>query len=280
MKITSDIFEAYLQCPTKCWLRSTHETSAGNTYSEWVKAQSDSYRMNATQRLFTESPNDKVAFSPDMKYLKAGKWRLASGLVVLAQMDSIVLESELHTMECISSQVRGRRAQFVPIRFTYNNKLCWGDKLQLAFDALVLSEMLSCDVSCGKIVHGEDHAVRTVKTAALAGKVRKIIGKIAALLASHSPPDLVLNGHCVQCEFRDRCRQKAIEKDDLSLLSNMTERERTKFNGKGIFTVRQLSYTFRARRRPKWLAGKREKYHHSLKALFHLREDILPDLFK
>jgi len=59
-----------------------------------------------------------------------------------------------------------------------------------------------------------------------------------------------------------------------------TEKERRKFNGKGIFTVKQLSYTFRARRRPKRLAGKREKYHHSLKALFHLREDILPDLFK
>src|ERR1700760_975260 len=39
------------------------------------------------------------------------------------------------------------------------------------------------------------------------------------------------------------------------------------FNSKGIFGVTQLSYTFRPRRRPKQLAGKREKYHHSLKAL-------------
>jgi predicted RecB family nuclease len=49
--------------------------------------------------------------------------------------------------------------------------------------------------------------------------------------------------------------------------SNMTEKERRKLNSKGIFTVKQLSYTFRARRRPKRLVGKREKYHHSLKAL-------------
>jgi predicted RecB family nuclease len=47
----------------------------------------------------------------------------------------------------------------------------------------------------------------------------------------------------------------------------MTEKERRKFNSKGIFTVTQLSYTFRPRRRPKRLASKREKYHHSLKAL-------------
>jgi predicted RecB family nuclease len=47
----------------------------------------------------------------------------------------------------------------------------------------------------------------------------------------------------------------------------MTEKERKQFNSKGIFGVTQLSYTFRPRRRPKHLARKREKYHHSLKAL-------------
>ena len=42
---------------------------------------------------------------------------------------------------------------------------------------------------------------------------------------------------------------KAIEKDDLSLLVNMPEKERARLNSKGIFTVTQLSYTFRPRRR-------------------------------
>jgi len=47
----------------------------------------------------------------------------------------------------------------------------------------------------------------------------------------------------------------------------MTERERTHFNSKGIFTVTQLSYTFRPRHRPRGLKDKRERHHHSLKAL-------------
>jgi len=47
----------------------------------------------------------------------------------------------------------------------------------------------------------------------------------------------------------------------------MSEKERKKLNGKGIFTVTQLSYTFRPRRRYKRLAAKPERYHHSLKAL-------------
>jgi hypothetical protein len=55
--------------------------------------------------------------------------------------------------------------------------------------------------------------------------------------------------------------------DDLSLLRGMSEKERKNLRSKGIFTVTQLSYTFRPRRRPKRMRDKREKYHHSLKAL-------------
>jgi predicted RecB family nuclease len=153
----------------------------------------------------------------------------------------------------------------LPIRFIFNNKLNLDDKLLLAFDALVLSEIVGRAIGRGKIIHGRDK-VTWVNTSALANKTRKVIGKIASLLSSQSPPDLILNRHCAECEFRAGCRE-AVGKDDLSLLSGMTDKERKDFNSKGIFGVTQLSYTFRPRRRPKRLVGKREKYHHSLKAL-------------
>ncbi len=146
-------------------------------------------------------------------------------------------------------------------------KLTKDDKLVLAFDALALSEMLRMEVSHGKIVYGNGCNSAKIKTSVLAGDVRKITGKIVKLIANESPPDLVLNRHCAECEYQVRCRQMAIEKDDLSLLAGMSEKERKKFNSKGIFTVTQLSCTFRPRRRPKRRRDKREKYHHSLKAL-------------
>ena len=165
------------------------------------------------------------------------------------------------------SEGRGKPAQFVPIRFVFRNKLTKDDRLLLAFDALVLSQVLGREVSLGKIIHGDDHATLKVKTSALAGEVRKRLEKIAALLSNPAPPDLVLNRHCAECEFQARCRKIAVEKDDLSLLAGMSAKERKKLRSKGIFTVTQLSYTFRPRRRPKRLRDKREKYHHSLKAL-------------
>ena len=131
----------------------------------------------------------------------------------------------------------------------------------------MLSEAVGREVSLGKIMHGDSHATLKVKLPSLASEVRKRIKDITALLADNSPPDLVLNRHCGQCEFQARCRKQATEKDELSLLSGMSEKERKKLHGKGIFTVTQLSYTFRPRRRRRELRGKQEKYHHSLRAL-------------
>jgi predicted RecB family nuclease len=267
MKITSDVFHAYLKCPTKCWLRATHELAAGSNYSVWVKAQNCSYRTAEAARLVAASPKDEIASSPDMKNVKNIKWRLATSLATNTQMDTYVLESELHAVQFVPAQGRGLSTQLIPIRFIFTNKIDKDDKLLLAFDAFVLSKSLGRKISFGKIIHGDDHATSKVNTSALANEVRKRIEKIVVLLGSSTPPDLILNRHCAECEFRTRCDREATQQDDLSLLSGMTGIERKKLNSKGTFTVKQLSFAFLPRRRPKKSRDKRERYHHSLKAL-------------
>jgi predicted RecB family nuclease len=114
----------------------------------------------------------------------------------------------------------------------------------------------------------------------LLSRARKLATSFTELVAGGTPPDIVLNRHCGECEFRDRCRTQAIAKDDLSLLANMTQKERRAFRDQGIFTVTQLSYTFRPRRHPRLLRDKPEKYHHALKALairekqIHIVDDV------
>ena len=81
------------------------------------------------------------------------------------------------------------------------------------------------------------------------------------------PPPVILNKHCPSCPFRDECRAKAVETDHLSLLSRISEKEIQKLNEKGIFTVTQLSYTFRPRKQRKGWENRNVKHHHSLRAL-------------
>lgn len=207
------------------------------------------------------------AFLPSRGGLETAQWRLAPGIIVQAQINPYVLESEINAVERVPSKYRGKSTHFIPIRFIFANNLGKDEKLLLAYDAFVLSTMLGREVALGKIIHGDDHVSHRVKTSALVGEVQRRVDKIAILLSSTSPPDVVLNRHCVECEFQTRCRKVAVEKDDLSLLGRMSAKERQKLHSKGIFTVTQLSYTFRPRRRPKRQRDKKEKYHHSLKAL-------------
>jgi len=67
-----------------------------------------------------------------------------------------VLESELHAVERVPAEGRGKPAQFIPIRFLFTNRLSKDDKLLLALDAFALSKSLGREVSVGRIIHGDD----------------------------------------------------------------------------------------------------------------------------
>src|SRR6266566_1665424 len=140
----------------------------------------------------------------------------------------------------------------IPIRCVPAEKITTHERLLLAFDALVLSQHFGKLPPFGKIIHGNKPiASKVTLSASLLAAVQAILGKIAVWQTISATPELVLNPHCSECEFRTRCRQIAMEKDDLSLLSRMTAQERTKQHNKGIFTLTQFSYTFRLRKQRK-----------------------------
>ena len=81
---------------------------------------------------------------------------------------------------------------------------------------------------------------------------RRVVSELIKQIEG-KPPALTLNDHCTICEFRDRCNAVAREKDDISLLRSLPAGEIDKFRERGVFTVQQLSYTFRT----KSVTGKR-----------------------
>jgi len=244
MIISSDIFEAYLICPSKCWFRFRGEKTAGNIYSQWLQKQNQSYRKEALKRLLDSvHKTDSIVAPSQFVNIKEAKWRLAADFVV--RKDNI--EASIHAIGRLFSD--NKPDQLIPMRFAFSNKLTKGDKLLLAFDSLVLSEAFKHEISHGKIIYGDRYSETKVKVSLLTREVRKSIGKIATLIGNNAPPEVVLKRHCQECVFQAICRKKAIDKDDLSLLVGMNEKERKKYNSKGIFTVTQLSYTFRPHRR-------------------------------
>lgn len=264
MIITSSLFEAHLKCPTKFFLHSTPETGDGNEYADWIQTLNAQYREAGVKRLTEEYPPEEcVVGILDATNLKAGKWRIASNIAI-REHD---LEAAIHAVERAPSGARGKAAQFIPIRFVPNEKLTKDDSLMLAFDALALSGVSGRVSPFGKIIHGSSRLAVKINLSKALAAVQAVIAKIRQSQVNPTPPRLMLIKHCIECEFRSRCRGVAVEKDDLSLLSSMSEGDRTKQQAKGIFTVTQLAYTFRPRRRHRRLASKPERYRHELKAL-------------
>jgi hypothetical protein len=130
----------------------------------------------------------------------------------------------------------------MPVRLIPREKLTPQDKLVLAFDALVLAAATGHAPPVGKIIYGGAYAVANVKLEAWLPSAQAVLDRIPAQQASRTPPPLVLNTHCAACEFQAHCRQMALEKDDLSLLSGMTAKEMKKQHSKGIFRYPTLLY--------------------------------------
>jgi hypothetical protein len=96
MTISSHLYEAYLKCPTKCFLRALGEMGTGNAYADWVRTQNASYRTEESQRLRQRATRDECIIGPlAAANLKSVKWNLAIDLTVRTHH----LESTIHAVE-------------------------------------------------------------------------------------------------------------------------------------------------------------------------------------
>ena len=264
MLITDDIFHAFLQCETKSHLKLAGAVGDHRAFPDWERNLIEDYKRQCHRQLRTDCGEAEClvggAFPHD---LDSSLCRFVLDCRVRAQE----MQSYLHAVERVASPGQTNHSPYMPIRCVPREKITTQDKLLLAFDALVLETVLGEAPRFGKIIHSRKQTTAKVELAGWIDMAKTVVSKIAAQQANPTPPPLILNQHCAACEFKVRCRQIALEKDELSLLTSMTAKERQQQHAKGIFSVTQLSYTFRVRRKPKRFAAKPDKYSHALRAL-------------
>lgn len=80
-------------------------------------------------------------------------------------------------------------------------------------------------------------------------------------------PPIIIGKHCPLCGFETNCISEAKRKDSLGLLGNMTPKILKKYNSKGIFSINQLSYIYKPRRRSRYLKDSSPRHRYELQAL-------------
>src|SRR5206468_11300068 len=113
----------------------------------------------------------------------------------------------------------------------------------------------------GIVIRGNGMRAGKVQLETGSRSARRSLEDIGRMTAAESPPKLILNEHCQVCEFRERCQLQAVSEDNLSLLRGIGEKEIRNYARKGIFTLTQLSHTFRPRRRGKRAESRSHRYH-------------------
>ena len=149
--VTSRLFEAYLACPTKCYLQSIGEVAANHDFAIWKETRSEVYRCEGVQRLTTGRHSELALEVPESGHWKNVSWHFILNLVARAEN----MEANLHLVQRIPPEGTNRSSQFVPIRFVPANKLSRSDKLMAGFDAFVLSKVSGVKVGLAKIIHGD-----------------------------------------------------------------------------------------------------------------------------
>lgn len=222
MRITERAFAASLDCKTKCLLYLRNEPSSHHSeFVLWSASIQAQFEISAANRVCATLPAGRVFLGtpplPDLR-TRSNPYVLILGYEVA----TAEVQSQLHALTLTTGRGAGHQ-EYSPVRFIHRNKLNNSDRLRLAFDALAVSQDLGYVPATGKLIHGNNYRAVTVKLAPWVKKVRRLMATIPHTILSSAPPPPTLNKHCGECEFQNRCRQNALQQDDLSLLANLTE---------------------------------------------------------
>jgi predicted RecB family nuclease len=264
-KITREVLEGYLECLYKGRLRLAGEAGESSDYGSMTAEQRQDARDRGLEHLLSRSPGG-LAFGGGVLTTTT----LSGGPPVVTDF---TLADEQFGLRC-DGLVRAAGMSclgdfhYLPVLCCEGPAVRSEQKHLLAVVGLIVGALQGRQPAGGMVVHGTTGTRAKVKlTAKLIRRAADTVAALKQLQAGGAAPVLTLNGHCRVCEFQQRCLTEAVRQDDISLLRGMGEAEVRQHRSKGIFTVTQLSYTFRPRRRGKRVKGREEPHHSALQAL-------------
>lgn len=262
--ITSDMLLDFLHCKRKASLKSVGSIGKQTDF-EKISLEMDREYESHAREMFLKSYQEceVVRDPPSLSEAMRCKPRLILNAVIETEEMLVHIPALARHGE---SRKRGTPLYY-PLLFIKENKISIAHKLLLAFNALALASVQSSVPPVGKLIHGSECKVASVKIEPLVKQVRRLLPTIKAVTTEQNSPTVTLNRHCSACEFRVACQKIAEETDNLSLMRGMSEKEVEKQRSRGITTVTQFSHSFHPGRRGKRKTDKARKHDHALQAM-------------
>ena len=243
--ITTDIVVAYSQCPRKAYLLLfSPDKGEPHEYVQILEQQRCANQERYVDRL-KQTHADVQPYS--LEHLRKG-----SKVLINAHLQVDGFAADCGVLTRVEGTSTFGKYSYEPSIFVGTHSISKEQKLELSFVGYVLERLQSTRPVAGKII-GMDGTSHTVKLGDSSKALAPLLEPLYEWITvdSPTPPPIVLNKHCPLCPFQRMCHAQAEQEDNLSLLNGVTARVMRQYEKKGIFTVKQLSYLFKPRKRKK-----------------------------
>ena len=237
--ITSEVLQAYSLCPRKAYLLMYGKKRG--TLHEYEQILIKNQLANQARNLEILKQKHIDVYPYSISNLEKGHEFL---------IDANLIADNFQAYCPVLTRVN--KLSYEPTIFIGTHTVNKTDRLKLIFINHVLTEIQGKSSQKGYIINVKGKS-RRLKLEESDKVITPLLEPLQEWLneSSSEEPPVILNKHCPLCQFRESCQAQAIQEDNLSRLDRMTPKSIRQYERKGIFTVKQLSYLFKPRKRKK-----------------------------
>jgi len=261
--INDEVIESYLNCKYKAYRKLNNELGVKKEFELFQRDRLEKCKTEFYERLFRKHGENKL-----LKGFKFGTNQKISKINFLIQptLDTETIQISFDAIEIIPSKNSSSKRLHIPVLVSPNEKISKIEKLSLGIRCF-LSQLSGINYDVGIIIYGPNLTTAKFKIKPLLMEAKRNFNELNKIANGESKPILFQKNHCKICEFQEVCKKELMERNGLGLLHRMSEKDIRKYNNKGIFTIEQLSYTFKPRKRNKRVKTKEHPYSPALRAL-------------
>ncbi len=260
MMITNEIIDSSLRCNYKSYLQFNNAIGRKTEYEDLEHVLRKLYRGRYYKYLRKQHGKHIFPALKNQKFSRCGK----TGFLIAPTWQSNQFYTSFDAAELLIDYSTSETLTYVPMSVSPKETVPKLDKLSFVMKCLVLVDH-GIRPRYGKIIYGCNLRSTKVSISVYFKEAKKELNQLIRTVDNPQPPRYSRNKYCTVCEFHDTCRKELLKADDISLLGSISTKEVHRKNRKGLFSIFQLSHTFRPRKKSK--SRKNERYSWELKAL-------------
>ena len=262
--IDDEIIESFVNCKYKAYRKLNNERGIKTEFEILQEGQ-----LSVCKKEFYKRLSEKYGENNLLKGYNFGKNRRfpRTDVIIQPTLCTETYQISFDAIEINPDKKPNSKKTEIPILVSSKEKISKIEKLSITLKCLILSKTCGIEYEFGKIIYGSELKTVNFKIEPFLTEAKKALNELHKISKGEFQPLIFHKSHCKICEFQEACKKELVETDSLGLLHRMGEKDIKRCNNKGIFTVKQLSYTFRPRRRSKRVKTKQHLYYHSLQAL-------------